>query len=314
MTTALKIGLQDFHPDEIVSLKSLFDRHNVTIYSWIAHNYDRTELLSCDVLVLFSRRQWRYLPFKKPYLLVLADYVSAKKAINLTKSRRLGLFGYQYKTNNLFKGYLCGSSELLQIVHENHLQGIFYPKKYPFSEKYTQLCQQPAVQNPRHIVSLINEYQYNASKRRWSRPENSYLAYQYITQKSPAFQFTSYGAPHNQVNFEDSMKIQFEARYTMHIKYWGHVCNAVVKSLALGTPVIMDETTFRVGRYQAYIRHGENGLVFKNKDEIVAYLNDTSELSTWQKLKATCQNEASHWHFPYTEDQKREWMKLIELA
>ncbi len=308
----LKIGLQNFHHDEVTALRQLLDIPNATIYSWEAHNYDRAEIESCDVLVLFSRRHWRYIPFNKPYLLILADYVSEQKAINITKTRKLGLFGYRYSPNDLFRGYLCGSGELLQIVHDNHLKGIFYPKKYPFRELFQQYSLQTAQKHPRHIVSLINDYKYNASKRKWSRVENSYLAYKYIEKNSPQFSFHHYGYPHSQVSFEDAVKIQYDARYTIHVKYWGHVCNAVVKSLALGTPVIMDEMTFNVGRYRSYIRNGENSLVFKNKDAIVEYLADPAEEATWLRLKQTCMQEAHLWQFPYSDAQKKEWMSLLD--
>lgn len=304
MNPGIKIGIQSLHYDEITALKELFDAPNVSIYSWNAHEYETNEIQSCDVLVLFARKHWRYMPLKKPYLLILADHVSERKAVDISKSRSLGLFGYRYKENDFFKGYLCGSEELLQAVRKNGVKGVFYPKKYPFAELYAALGRRPAQADARNIVSLINHYKYTASKRKWSRPENSYQAYKYVEQNSPGFHFTHFGAPHNQVGFDAAVQIQYEARYTIHIKYWGHVCNAVVKSLALGTPVIMDEATFRIGRYQSYVRHGQNGLVLKDKHEIVEYLKGESEETAWRRLKAVCVEEAPQWHFPYAEKQK----------
>jgi hypothetical protein len=85
-----------------------------------------------------------------------------------------------------------------------------------------------------------------------------------------------------------------------------------VKALALGTPVLMDEETFHKGRYKAYLRHGENAMIFKTKTEIVDYLKSEEENSNWLKLKRTCLAEANYWHFPYSNEQKNETLRLLE--
>jgi len=66
----------------------------------------------------------------------------------------------------------------------------------------------------------------------------------------------------------------------------------------------MDQETFNKGRYRAYIRHGENGLVFKTKDDIVAYLNGESENATWLGLKKQCVAEAKQCTFPTLKKKK----------
>jgi len=310
MKSRIKIGIQILHEDEFNSVTNLLASPNIEFYAWRKHDFDPTLLNSCDVLLLFARRHWRYINFKKPYLLILADYVSNQKAVDLSKSRRLTLTGYQYYSNNLFLGYLCGSGELLETVLAQNIPGIFYPKKYSFAEVFKQL-HSGAVSTPQHIVTLINNYKSTASEHKWSKPENSYKAYEFIAGRVTKFSFERYGSPDNERSFIESNKIQAEARYTIHIKYWGHVCNAVVKSLALGTPVIMDEVTFNKGRYKSYIRHGENALVFKTKEEIVAYLMGEDEASTWQRLKQTCLNDAHLWHFPYASQEKERALKLL---
>src|SRR5579862_7433726 len=116
MKKQIKIGIQILHRDEYNSLINLFDQPDIEFYSWKKHQFDQAELDSCDVLILFARRHWRYIKFNKPYLLILADYVSNQKAIWLSKSRRLSFIGFKYFDNSLFQGYLCGSGELFETV------------------------------------------------------------------------------------------------------------------------------------------------------------------------------------------------------
>jgi hypothetical protein len=301
---SIKIGLQIVHNDEFLTLKAILDQPGFEVYAWHFDNYDNDKLNECDLLILFARRHWRYIKFNKPYFLILADFVSDQKAANLSKSRKLSLMGYQYTPNKLFGGYLCGSSELFEAVKRQHIKAVFYKKKYPFSELFHQLKSNAAHHDAREIVTLINNYKSTASKWKWRTPENSYAAYHYIANHASTFLFKEYGAPKNMLTFDESNVIQFNARYTIHIKYWGHVCNAVVKSLALGTPVLLDEATFNKGRYNAYVRHGENGLILKDKNEIVKFLISDQENELWKTLKATAMQEAHLWHFPYLEDEK----------
>jgi hypothetical protein len=210
----------------------------------------------------------------------------------------------------LFKGFLCGSIELFETIRSANIPGFFYHKKYPFAAIFDSL-KRKATPDTKAIVTLINSYQRTAGERKWRKPENSYDAFQFVAQQAKSFKFSLYGAPNNQISFEESNEVQATARYTIHLKYWGHVCNAVVKSLALGTPVIMDAETFNKGRYRAYIRHGENGLVFKTKEDIVKYLNGEDENATWLSLKKQCVAEATQWHFPYTQEEKNGLKKLL---
>jgi len=310
----MKIGIQDFHPDEIISLKSLFTDESVEIYSWPAHRFDEDELKTCDFLVLFARRQWRYLKFNIPYVLILADYVNETKALNLSKKRKFTLLGYQYSNNNLFKGYLCGSTELRDSMRQVGLKAEFYPKKYPYAALYDRLTKLGKPAHAETIVTLINSYKHTASSHKWNKPANSFYVYKRIVEKVKKFVFQQYGTPGNALPFEAANEVQFNARYTLHVKYWGHVCNAVVKSLALGTPVIMDETTFKKGRYQAYVKHKENGLILNSEQEIVDYLNSAEEKGMWNQLKANCERQATQWHLPYSNDEKKSWKSLFGIG
>ncbi|MBS1950581.1 MAG: hypothetical protein OJF59_000770 [Cytophagales bacterium] len=318
MKPKLKIGIQNLHHDEVTALKELFDDIASEFYIWPKHDYDKVQLKSCDVLIMFARRHWRYLKFNKPYLLILADYVTNEKAIALTKSRSINFLTlrYAYHSNSLFRGFLCGSSELFETVRQAHIPGFFYHKKYPFAGIYSVLKTQLSA-DPKDIVTLINSYQRTAGERKWRRPEDSYQAFQYVVKNVPQFHFAHYGAPENQKTFEESNELQAKARYTIHIKYWGHVCNAVVKSLALGVPVLMDEPTFLKGRYQAYLHHGKNAMIFKSKNEIITYLNNPGENEQWQKLKKYCTENVSFWHFPYSDEEKEQlsqWLEALAIG
>jgi len=306
----IKVGIQNLHIDEFNSLTDLLSHPTIEFYSWTGHDYDDQKMASCDVLILFAKKHWRYIKFKIPYLLILADFVSNKKATMLGKSRSLSITGYRYRSNNLFRGYLCGSGELLEALQNENIPGLFYPKKYPFADIFQPLHQNP-ISNPTHIVTLINKYKHTAAKRKWKKPANSYKIFRHIADNVSKFQFDRYGSPDNKRSFDESNQLQSDARYTIHIKYWGHVCNAVVKSLALGTPVLTDEATFQKGRYKSYLRHGKNALVFKTKEEIIQYLNGDEEGATWQKLKDICMQEASLWHFPYNPKEKEDGRNFI---
>ena len=133
MSRPLKIGIQNLHLDELNALSALLDEPNIQIYSWKVHDFDPNEIQSCDLLILFARRHWKYIKFNKPYFLILADYVTNQKALDLTRSRSFNPFkrgGYSYISNNFFKGFLCGSIELFETIQSANIQGFFYRKKY----------------------------------------------------------------------------------------------------------------------------------------------------------------------------------------
>jgi hypothetical protein len=43
------------------------------------------------------------------------------------------------------------------------------------------------------------------------------------------------------------------ARFTLSLKHYGYICNAVVRSLCAGVPVVMDRRSFEIGRYEGFL-------------------------------------------------------------
>ncbi|MCA9137824.1 MAG: hypothetical protein KDB00_13725 [Planctomycetales bacterium] len=89
-----------------------------------------------------------------------------------------------------------------------------------------------------------------------------------------------------------------EAKWLLHIKpSGGFVCNAVMKALACGVPVIMDEKTWDSGFFRHYVRHGENALVVP-ADQIGEVISDLPD-DEYQRIKGTCVAEASEFKRGY---------------
>lgn len=95
-----------------------------------------------------------------------------------------------------------------------------------------------------------------------------------------------YGAPSNMVDDIEKLK---EARWLLHIKPTGVLCNAVIRALACGVPVIMDTQTFNNGWYEKVIRHGHNAIVLP-RNQLQKYLK-TEE--GYDQIKKTCIQEAT---------------------
>ena len=75
----------------------------------------------------------------------------------------------------------------------------------------------------------------------------------------------------------------------------------------------MDEHTYLLGRYKAYLRHGENAMIFPDNSKIIEYLNSGEhESKQWQILKANCEEDALRWHLPYTDQEKGGIRKIID--
>lgn len=77
------------------------------------------------------------------------------------------------------------------------------------------------------------------------------------------------------------------AKWLLHLKPDdAFVCNAVMKALACGVPVIMDESTWRNGFFTNIIKHGHNGIVLP-ANQIGGFLRACSD-QDYQRIKQTC--------------------------
>jgi len=64
------------------------------------------------------------------------------------------------------------------------------------------------------------------------------------------------------------------ARFTLNLKHWGYVCNAVVRSLCAGVPVVMDRRSFEIGRYEGFLAPRCGLVVLDTVHEIAAFVRD----------------------------------------
>lgn len=300
----MNIGIIELHGDEFLMIKDLFSvSEDITIIHIRENEINETEILSCDFLVLFDKHHWKFLKYNKPYFIVVVHRYFFKDISNVLGKHNYGIFSklFSHKLNPDFKGLLCGSIELYDFAKRLNIPAFFYHKKYPFD----LITAEPIYLNsPKEIITLINKYKDFSVKYIILDFQTAYNNFQYIRKNTSKFQLIEYGYPSNPVSTDEANIIQMNARYTIHIKYWGHVCNAVIKSLALGTPVIMDYKTFQIGKYGAYLKHGHNSMIFKNKEEIVRFLKSNEEQTTWQYLKTNCLKEANFYHLPFTQQEK----------
>lgn len=87
-----------------------------------------------------------------------------------------------------------------------------------------------------------------------------------------------------------------DAKWLLHIKHDGYVCNAVMKALACGVPVIMDDKTFVNCSFEGILRHDHNAIILP-ASELKEFL-DTCPPEQYERIKRTCVEEAHRWRRP----------------
>lgn len=278
-----RIGIQTVHGDETANLRNLFEKQCDDFYIWEFGNANPEELQKCDLLLLNANEVSAPFMHQKPYLLNIVNYKP---------------YSYYecFATHHHFRGFLIASQELFDDFKKQNRKSFLWRKRAPL--KKSVIVNDSSFK----IVTMIIHY-YAYSQSNIVHGMNAYTVYQNIvSHANPQYTFAKYGDP---IMVPDIETIR-EARYLLHIKYWGHVCNAVVKALACGVPVIMDRITMESGKYGSYIRHGENGLVFDDPNEIIAFFQDLEkEAEVYARLKETCIREASNWHFSTITTAKR---------
>jgi hypothetical protein len=81
-----------------------------------------------------------------------------------------------------------------------------------------------------------------------------------------------------------------EAKWLLHIKHDGYVCNAVMKALSCGVPVVMDDKTYANCSFEGILRHDHNAIILP-AHEIKDFL-DTCPAEQYDRIKRTCVEEA----------------------
>jgi hypothetical protein len=76
-------------------------------------------------------------------------------------------------------------------------------------------------------------------------------------------------SPHGHVNDLETMA---RARATLHFKDKGSCCNAVIDSISVGTPVLIDSETLKTLGAEDYLVHMVSGIVVENADDAAEWI------------------------------------------
>ncbi|AYV83506.1 MAG: hypothetical protein Hyperionvirus7_77 [Hyperionvirus sp.] len=284
------MGMPMFHADENAMISELIPK-DVKVISWARDPISSKPLEDtwklCDCIVIPLGWEKFYLE-DKPFISTICDRFSPDVILNTSKHRN-------------FRGYISVSVEWYDFCLKHQIPCLNILRKYAYT--LTDVVPLNISCICRNVVSLINLYQ--------SRLPVCYEKFQQIKKRiGQKFNVEFYDAfiPGRGI---DDKKALLNARYLLHVKRSGHVCNAVVKALALGVPVIMDTETYEIGRYRSYIKHGLNGIVFKNVDELIKLMLSNDEESMFIKMKNYCLSTCADYHLPHTDEKKG---TMIDLA
>ena len=271
------IGIQDVHGEKHNMIVNLFDMY--TQYSWTGDNFDPQKLKECDILLLCAGWQYKYLQFKIPYILHVCNmHVIENLHKHITK-------------------YFVGILDISGNILHNKL------KIFRHGIKYKRECLDVNGNfDSKNIIALIGNYKKFGANR----------GYEEFSMLKNKYKILEYGENCELGHIHDIDAIR-DAKYLIHVKHWGHICNAVMKSLSCGVPVIMDNKTYQVGMYKNYIFHGHNAFV-GTIEEIDMFLEIDDE-EYFKKLKKNCLSDIHKYYIPFQKKINLEFfMNAMEYA
>lgn len=279
----MKVSIQDIHVDETPQLKRIFEEINCEVTSFKYYELENP-VEDSNILLLAANHLANQFVDSKPFILTIVGTTDLKDIKYLTSHK-----------NFLF--ILSTSKEKHQEAVNSNIKSIYIHRRYEINIKDVQ----PINHNFESINSIITNYA--------SYWPDAYEKFKNLSELNPKTEIKHYGT-NEWINDIDKIK---ESKYLLHIKYKGHVCNAVVKSLALGVPVIMDKLTYSIGSYYGYLEHEKNSMIFETIEEISNYINNDKQ--AYKILKQNCFKEAEKYHFSnmLTEEQKNNLISLINI-
>ena len=153
--------------------------------------------------------------------------------------------------------------------------------------------QEPAnLENQKDIISLINGWKI--------RDSNSFS----LAKQIPNIKM--YGVGEDQLGYTREIEVLKTAKFLIHIKNLGYICNAVIKAIAMGVPVITTESTIRYG-YEELLIHNFNTIICKDINEIIEAINIPKD--NYIKLRNNCLSMKEKLTVPNPEVSK----KLIDM-
>lgn len=258
--------LDNVHPDNILMLQNLFKNQDYLIKDFREDkNLSFLKENDCLVLNLASivNNANLFLNLKQNFICYVLN------ALNQNIYQSIG-------SQKNCKGFICSSIENQRLVTSLGFKSFFAPLTYPYLKNQVNLnydCDE--------ISTFIINYK-KFSEQNKINNISSYDIFQFIKEKSKSkieFYDPSIGK-----SCKDT-EVLMRTKYYLHIKYWGHVCNAPLKALALGIPVIMDSTTYFLGCYSYYLQNGLNCLILEKPEDIIKIINDNTYNNLYKNLK-----------------------------
>ena len=84
----------------------------------------------------------------------------------------------------------------------------------------------------------------------------------------------------------EDLREMLGSRYTFQIKCTGYVDHSVVRSIAVGVPVLIDEATYRDTHAEHIVIHNVTGIVFESVDAMANFASSSAESSVlpqWER-------------------------------
>ena len=262
--------LDDVHPDYIKILQNLFKKQE-----FIVKNFREDKNLSflreddCLVLSLSTilANENLFTNLRQNFICYTANALPHQIYLNIGNKQNC-------------KGFICSSIENQSLLSSLNIKSFFAPNIYPDLKNLINSDFESS-----EVSSFINYYKLFASKNLYN-DINSYEVFESIKKiydKVELYDSTT-------EKKDKDIDVLIKTKYCLHIKYWGHVCNAPLKSLALGVPVIMDSITYNMGCYSYYLQHQFNCLVLQNPEDILKVLKDKVYDNLYINLKRNCIN------------------------
>ena len=254
----LRIGIIDFHCDFTRILQSLIPRHHeVILYNHLP--LPTPERIEGAVDILLNHHEaWYTEKYNVPTIVVPYGTV-------LTSHVKL------WNRNPNIIGVL-DMSGMLSSKYPTILAPIFsFKPTHPSNMTYEQAGDK--------VITLILDY-----NRRFM---DEYDIATSITEHTIGN--TSKHFRHDELMERDLDALK-EAKWLLHIKYDGFMCNAVMKALACGVPVIMDTKTWKNCSFEAYVIHDHNAIVLPT-EELKDFL-ENCPAEQYERIKKTCVEEA----------------------
>jgi hypothetical protein len=262
--TALRIGVINYHDDFTRILLSLLPRHHeVIVYNNLPP--PPADRINGAVDLLINHHEGWYND--------MYDVPTIVQPYGTVKSSHIK----RWNTDPKIVGVLDMSGMLTAKFPELRVPVFSFTPSHPFCLTYEKAGDK--------VISLILQYEIRFPAE--FRMATS-IADELVGAESKDF-------IHEKLKVRDLDALK-DAKWLLHIKHDGFVCNAVVKALACGVPVLMDTKTYENCAFEGIVRHDHNAIVLP-ADELKEFLA-TCPPETYERIKQTCVEEAWRYRRP----------------